>query len=93
MTRSGNVETGSAPSTLTVANCHDPQNPEIGSSLGGWSTTLASKTQIEIFGSARRPREAQFNSECAFQVVDIDDTFLDGALRRRVSAEAFSALM
>jgi hypothetical protein len=38
---------------------------------------VASKTKIEILGAARRPREAQFHRDSAFQVVDIDDTFLE----------------
>src|SRR3984885_7987183 len=48
---------------------------------------VASKTKIEIFGGARRPGEAQFHSESAFQVVDIDDTFLDGALQNAAKCE------
>ena len=48
---------------------------------------VASKTKIEIFGGARRPREAQFHSDSAFQVVDIDDTFLDGALQNAAKCE------
>ena len=32
-------------------------------------------------------REAQFHSDSAFQVVDIDDTFLDGALQNAAKCE------
>jgi hypothetical protein len=46
-----------------------------------------SKTKIEILGGARCPREAQFHGDSAFQVVDIDDTFLDGVLRNAAKCE------
>ena len=48
---------------------------------------VASKTKIEIFGGARRPREPQFHRDSAFQIVDIDDTFLDGALQNTTKCE------
>ena len=48
---------------------------------------LPSKTKIEILGGARRPRKAQFHRDSAFQIVDIDDTFLDGALQNAAKCE------
>src|ERR1700687_4599780 len=48
---------------------------------------VAAKTKIEILGGARRTREAQFHSDSTFQVVDIDDTFLDGALQNAAKCE------
>jgi hypothetical protein len=48
---------------------------------------VASKTKIEILGGARRPREAQFHGDSAFQVIGVDDTFLDGALQNAAKCE------